>query len=101
MGKIVGFITFTGIFFSLSTYSADLKRGEKLYASCVQCHGKDGLGLEKEKAPRIAGQHAWYIETQLNAFKSKKRINKTMYPFIKNLSGQDYKDLAAFVSQLR
>ena len=93
-------ILFIGILVSFSAHSGDVKNGEKLYASCIQCHGDRGLGVPEQKAPRISGQHARYIETQLNAFKSKKRKNPKMYPFIKNLSDKDYKDLAAFVSQL-
>ena len=92
---------FIGILVSFSSHSADVKNGEKLYATCIQCHGDKGLGVLEQKAPRIAGQHAWYIETQLNAFKARKRKNPKMYPFIKNLTDKDYKDLAAFVAQLR
>ena len=86
---------------STTIYAQNLDRGAQLYGTCIQCHGEKGLGVEAQKGPKIAGQHSWYIHTQLTNFKSKKRINEKMYPHIKNLSDQDFKDLAAFVSQLK
>ena len=82
-------------------YAQNAEKGAQLYGTCIQCHGEKGLGNVKEKAPRIAGQHDWYIHTQLVNFKARKRQNEKMYPYIKNLSDQDFKDLAAFVSQLK
>ena len=38
---------------------------EPLYAPCASCHGSEGEGSRKLGAPRLAGQHAWYIERQL------------------------------------
>ena len=86
---------------SITAQSQNVEKGAQLYGTCIQCHGEKGLGNVKEKAPRIAGQYDWYVYTQLVNFKAKKRKNEKMYPFIKNLSDQDYKDLAAFVSQLK
>lgn len=84
-----------------SLYAGDPEKGKALYSSCVQCHGDQGMGKLEEKAPKIAGQHEWYIINQLNAFKNKTRINPKMYPYIKDLSSKDYEDLAAFVSKLK
>ncbi len=86
---------------SFNCFSQNLENGAKLYGTCIQCHGQNGQGLVDQKAPRIAGQHDWYVYTQLVNFKAKKRINDKMYPFIKDLSEKDFKDLAAFVSQLK
>ncbi len=92
------------IFFSsmvISTHASDVEKGRKLYESkCVSCHGKLGEGKESQKAPRIAGQHAWYLKTQLENFHTLKRNNPKMMPFIKNLSPQDFEDLSAFISQI-
>lgn len=38
---------------------------EPLYAPCASCHGSEGEGNQKLGAPRLAGQHSWYIERQL------------------------------------
>ena len=40
---------------------------------CGSCHGTDGSG--DAKYPRLAGQHASYVEKQLLAFKSGERNN--------------------------
>jgi cytochrome c553 len=80
----------------------DAQRGEILYDdnNCMMCHGNNGQGVPSENGPRIGGQHDWYILTSLNNFKAKVRSNPAMYPYIKSLSEQDFKDLAAFVPTL-
>ena len=76
-----------------------IKRGETLFQnSCVTCHGEKGEGNKAEEGPMLAGQHGWYIESQLLAFQKKERINEKMDPFIKNLTDKDFKDLAAYVA---
>lgn len=77
-----------------------LVNGNKLFAKCVVCHGKEGQGKKGQKAPAIGGQHAWYLEASLIAMKSGKRVNKVMNPYIKKLEQQDFKDLAAYISKL-
>ena len=51
--------------------------GEKIYrggnaasgvAACIGCHGPTGAGNPAAKFPRLAGQHAKYVENQLHAF---------------------------------
>ena len=86
---------------SLSVFAQNAEKGAQLYGTCIQCHGEKGLGNVDQQAPRIAGQHDWYILTQLTNFKSKIRQNEKMYPYIKNLSEQDFKDLASYVSKLK
>jgi cytochrome c553 len=52
---------------SSSTAGTNVKAAvsEPLYAPCASCHGSEGEGNQKLGAPRLAGQHAWYIERQL------------------------------------
>ncbi len=83
-----------------SVYAQDLARGERLYQSCIQCHGSNGQGNPAERAPMIGGQFDWYIETALNDFKSGERVNPDMDPYIADLNEQDFKDLAAYISTL-
>jgi len=47
-----------------------LARGEQIYSTCVPCHGKDGLGNSELLVPSIAGLPRWYVERQLNNFKT-------------------------------
>jgi cytochrome c553 len=78
----------------------ELERGAKLYSKCISCHGKGGEGKTSQKAPFIGGQYDWYIEEQLLHIQSGVRSNPVMEPFVKGLSAQDIKDLAAYVSKL-
>jgi cytochrome c553 len=42
-------------------------------AACASCHGPQGLGTPA--LPRLAGQHATYIESQLKQFHQRERTN--------------------------
>lgn len=44
-----------------------------LYASCVGCHGAQAEGIEQLGAPRLAGQHDWYLKAQLLKYRSGQR----------------------------
>ncbi len=77
-----------------------LKRGANLFNKCMVCHGKAGQGKKSQKAPAIAGQHEWYIESSLVKMQSLERENKVMLPYIKKLSAQDLKDLAHYISKI-
>jgi cytochrome c553 len=77
-----------------------LVQGQALYKSCVVCHGKRGDGKKSQNAPKIGGQMAWYLEKQLVDMKNGSRVNKVMMPYLKKLEGNDFKDLAAYISKL-
>lgn len=60
--------------------------GEKIYRggiaatnvpACAACHGANGAGLPKQ-FPRMGGQHADYIQTQLKNFRTGERANAPM-----------------------
>jgi cytochrome c553 len=89
--------------FSFSLWAkGDAAKGKTLYQQkCVSCHGANAEGKAAQKAPKLAGQHDWYLVTQLKNFREKKRLNPAMLPFIKNLTDQDYEDLAAHISALK
>lgn len=88
------------IIVSMTTYAQNAANGKNLYSRCVSCHGNAGEGKESQNAPRIGGQHDWYIYSSLVQFKTGERKNAVMMPFIKNLSDSDFKDLAAYISTL-
>ena len=44
--------------------------GAGLFRSCQSCHGAKGQGEESLFAPRIAGQHIWYLKKQLSDFRA-------------------------------
>ena len=86
--------------FKVDLNTEGLIRGHKLYSKCISCHGKLGRGKKSQKAPKIGGQLELYIVNQIKDMKSGVRVNKTMNPYIKNLSPQDIKDLGEYIVKL-
>ena len=87
--------------FPILTYAQDTAKGAVLFKQCIVCHGDKGDGIPAQKAPRIAGQHDWYIAKQLQDIKAGvTRKNPVMVPIVSKLSEQDMKDLAAYISKL-
>lgn len=63
--------------------------------TCVGCHGADGNSLVPN-FPKLAGQHAAYLEKALKDYRGGFRPDATMQMFAKNLTDQEIKDLAAY-----
>ena len=71
--------------------------------ACAACHGPNGAGLPAE-FPRLAGQHAEYIEAQLKAFRSGARANdpnSSMRGVAGRLSDRDIQAVADYIDGLR
>jgi cytochrome c553 len=45
-------------------------RGQEVFQTCVPCHNADGSGNPTVGAPNIAGMKAWYVQAQLEKFRS-------------------------------
>ena len=43
----------------------DLTKGKQLFSNCAYCHGTQGQGNYAMNAPKLAGQHDWYLQRQL------------------------------------
>lgn len=70
--------------------------------ACVACHGADGGGIG-EHFPALAGQHASYIEQQLNAWRNGQRSNdpnELMKGVALRLSDAEIKAVSAFFASL-
>ena len=52
-----------------SVYTPDLKNGEKLFTTCIACHGDKAQGNIALNAPTIVNQEPWYLAHQLMNFK--------------------------------
>jgi cytochrome c553 len=86
--------------------------GEKIYrggnaasgvAACIGCHGPTGAGNPAAKFPRLAGQHAKYVENQLHAFKSGERNNdagKMMRNIAARMTDKEIQAVASYVQGL-
>ena len=53
-----------------ATIDGDVDNGEKLYAVCAYCHGKNAEGIQAINAPRMAGMTDWYLASQLKNFRA-------------------------------
>lgn len=90
-----------------------VKAGEALYrggnpatkiAACTACHGPSGKGVELASFPRLSGQHADYIATQLKKFRSGERANdgdtRMMRSVAALLSDKEIEAVASYISGL-
>lgn len=89
--------TFIAVMMSTSTFAEDnISAGETKFQACVGCHGVQGKSLVPT-FPKLAGQHAVYLESTLKEFRSGERKNTLMAPFAAGLSDADIKDIAAYL----
>jgi len=84
-----------------------IAQGERLYqngdrergiAACSACHGSKAEGMSV--FPRLAGQHAYYLGTQMQALQNKLRESPVMHGVIKNLTIEDIQVLAYYLESL-
>ncbi len=93
--------------------NAYVELGQKIYrggnlqtgaTACLACHGPEGQGNEAARYPKLAGQHAVYIENQLHAFKDGKRKNspsEMMESISHRLSDEEMKAVSSYIEGLR
>lgn len=69
--------------------------------ACAGCHGATGQGTPA--LPRLAGQHAAYVERQLKQFSQRERTNDNavMHTVAVKLTELELKSVAAYLSGLR
>ena len=89
-----------------------LSLGQRLYRggdfnkgipACLACHNPAGLGNPPAGFPRLSGQHAAYIESQLKAFRNGARHNdkyQIMEIISQKMSDIDIKAVANYISGL-
>ena len=74
--------------------------GDRQVPACAGCHSPTGAGIPAQY-PRIGGQHADYIEAQLNGFRSGQRANSVpMAAIAARLSDREIRALADYVAGL-
>jgi len=88
----------------LAAHGEKVYRGgiaERSVPACSGCHGPSGAGIPAQY-PRLAGQHADYIQAQLVAFRSGARHNNAVMSAVAaKLNDDDIKALADYVAGLR
>lgn len=92
-----------GLLMIANAHAGDAVRGEKIAQTCLGCHGAPGLRNPGPvyAIPMVGGQHASYIITALQDYKSKARGHRTMQAQSSNLSDTDMADIAAFFSAMQ
>lgn len=73
--------------------------------NCFSCHGKDYNTPIDPSYPKLAGQHADYLERSMIAYQrggdgANGRANAIMGAQVKPLSRQDIKNIAAYLNSL-
>ena len=70
-------------------------------AACASCHGPRGEGTVQ--LPRLAGQHAVYIEGQLKEFNQRERTNDNavMHSIASRLTELEARAVSAYISALK
>ena len=75
--------------------AGDPQAGQEKSATCAACHGADGNSASPEW-PKLAGQHAGYLEKQLLEYQNGGRVNAVMQGMAMPLGEQDIADLSAY-----
>jgi cytochrome c553 len=84
--------------------AATVAKGRELYdkgvpgrgiPACATCHGADAQGIAA--FPRLAGQHAKYILSQLDYIQSLVRKAPVMHGIVKDLTPEEMQAVAAYV----
>lgn len=103
----IGLVTAVGAIAD-SAGANDLERGKALFQLCARCHEANGGGNQTLGAPAIAGLGQWYVEAQLQKFRSGLRgthfddlEGMRMRPMSLTLRTEgDVSDVAAYVASL-
>jgi len=88
----------------LASLGQKLYRGganDRMLPACAGCHSPNGAGIPAQY-PRLAGQHADYLEAQLVAFRGGTRGNNpVMTAVAAKLSDRELKALSDYIAGLR
>lgn len=80
-------------------YHGNIAKGKKLAQSCMACHNDDKTA--KATNPRLAGQHANYLEKAMKDYQSGKRKNGMMKSMVEKLTTEELHDIAEYFSSLK
>ena len=83
----------------VATNSKALQNGQEKYKACVSCHGSNGVS-SLPNTPHIAGQYKDYLVRTLVSYKSGLRADPIMQTFVANLSNEDIRDIATYISSM-
>ena len=93
-------LAFTGGATHIAHAQGSIKAGQEKAAACAGCHGEDGNSMVST-FPKLAQQHASYLERQLKDFRDGTRNDPVMSPMAMPLSDEDIADIAAYYASRR
>jgi cytochrome c553 len=67
--------------------------------ACVACHGADGIA-RIEDAPNLAGETVMYLDTQLKAFRTGKRVHDIMSGIAAEMTNDEIRAVAEWYSSV-
>ncbi len=81
--------------------AADVEAGRTRAAqACAVCHGPLGIAAAPD-APNLAGQPAFYVASQLRAYRNGSRKHEVMAVIARTLTDDDISNLAAWYATIR
>jgi cytochrome c553 len=93
-------IVFTALLLAAGNAMAgDAAAGKAKAATCVACHGAEGIS-SNAMWPNLAGQQDQYLIKQMKAFRDGDRKDPVMAPMAAALSDEDIENLAAYYAGL-
>jgi len=82
----------------------DLAYGHHLYTKhCIKCHGKNAEGNNKDFAPRLQGQHFYYLLRQMRWIQIGKRrnVDPTLVKRLRTYTTRELWAVADYISRLK
>lgn len=87
------------ILIAFPSFSADIDAGKAKAASCIGCHGPQGIAFAPN-FPNLAGQKEFYLIAAINSYKNGTRNDPTMKAMVAALSETDVANLSAYFASL-
>lgn len=84
---------------ALPVQAGDAVAGKARAASCVACHGAEGIS-PNPSWPNLAGQQKGYLIREMQYFRDGVRGDAMMTPMAKTISDEDVENLAEYYSGL-
>ncbi|MFW5969364.1 MAG: c-type cytochrome [Halofilum sp. (in: g-proteobacteria)] len=95
--------TLAGLLGSAGAHAeGDPEKGRYAAQTCLGCHGVDDYAnvYPTYKVPKLGGQHAEYIVSALEAYRSGDRPHPTMQAQARALTEQEIEDIAAYFASI-
>ena len=97
---IISGVIATAALISVPAFAADVAAGQAKTATCVACHGPDGISIAPNY-PNLKGQKEAYLAKAIKDFRDGVRKDPTMNAMAAPLTDDDIANIAAYYSSLK